>query len=92
MPSTSAPQAGLVRPRYQDGELEEPLPLEGLYRERFLTRGAPPAALVVSGPRGAGVSTALRHPAALEPVRAATAKRARESGPVSYPRCGPGAL
>lgn len=49
---------GFVRPRYDDGTLEEPLPLLDLVLERVVLAGAP-RCLVVRGGRGSGLTTLL---------------------------------
>ncbi|MCO5165075.1 MAG: pentapeptide repeat-containing protein [Planctomycetes bacterium] len=50
---------GFVRPRYDDGTLEEPLPLLDLVLERVLHPGRR-GRLVVQGPRGSGLTTTAR--------------------------------
>jgi uncharacterized protein YjbI with pentapeptide repeats len=63
---------GFVRPRYDDGTFDEPLPLEDCVRERVL--GPDPTRLLLLGPRGSGLTTALAYcrrlvvQAGLEPV------------------------
>jgi uncharacterized protein YjbI with pentapeptide repeats len=57
MPSPAPTEPGLVRPRYVDEDSGESLPLLDLVVERVL--GPAPGRLVVTGPRGSGVSTAI---------------------------------
>jgi uncharacterized protein YjbI with pentapeptide repeats len=51
-----------VRPRFDDGTFDEPLPLGDHFLERFLDGppDRPPRVLVITGPRGSGRTTALR--------------------------------
>jgi len=50
---------GFVRPRYTDGEVDEPLPLEDRFRELVLDPDAPPARVLIAGRAGSGVTTTL---------------------------------
>ena len=61
MPSASlAPARGFVRPRYDDGSFDEPLPLEHHFVDVFLgPRGDRPNQLLLTGPRGSGLTTTL---------------------------------
>ncbi len=51
--------AGFVRPRFDDGTFDEPLPLEDHVLERVV-HASTPARLVVEGPRGSGLTTTIR--------------------------------
>ncbi|MCA8923577.1 MAG: pentapeptide repeat-containing protein [Planctomycetes bacterium] len=55
--------SGLVRPRYTDAEVVDPLPLWDRFQEACLGEGEPPVFLVV-GRRGSGITTALGYLAA----------------------------
>jgi uncharacterized protein YjbI with pentapeptide repeats len=59
------PGGELVRPRFTDGTFDAPLPLDEHFVERFLAPEAKPAQLVIQGPRGSGLTTALRSLAAI---------------------------
>lgn len=54
-----APCDGFVRPHFSDGTFDDPLPLADHFVELFLS-GGPATQLVLSGPRGSGLTTALR--------------------------------
>ncbi|MBL4847521.1 MAG: hypothetical protein JKY65_18540, partial [Planctomycetes bacterium] len=53
-------RVGWVRPRFSDGTFEDSLPLEDHFRERFLSPNSVPTQLALIGPRGSGLTTALR--------------------------------
>jgi uncharacterized protein YjbI with pentapeptide repeats len=58
MSSASQLATGFVRPRFDDGTFDEPLPLEDHVLERVV-RGRGPCCLVVEGPRGSGLTTLI---------------------------------
>src|SRR5689334_20714668 len=57
MPTTTS-TAGLVRPRYQDVHVHDPLPLEDLALEQVIAAPTP-GRLALLGARGGGLTTTL---------------------------------
>lgn len=58
MSSASQLATGFVRPRFDDGTFDEPLPLEDHVLERVV-RASAPGRVLVEGPRGSGLTTLI---------------------------------